>query len=172
MSNMGRKKNFLGFMGVMTAISCIFLTSFTTVGKEPLLAQLPDCKKPQDKFEQDFCRMKPNCKNQSTQLDMNICSAQSARVADRKLTQIYQQIQAKYKKVRPMYKVYNPEQLLTDSQQAWMQYRSKNCEFSRSRFEGGSIAPLVHNRCLERITQQRIEELKGYLAGGGKGGIF
>lgn len=169
---MGRKKNFLRFIGAMATAACIFLVSSTSFSREALLAQLPNCKKPQDKFERDFCRMKPNCKNQSTQLDMNVCSAQSARVADRKLTQIYQQIQAEYRKDRSMYKLYNSEQLLTDFQQAWMQYRSKNCEFSRSRFEGGSIAPLVHNRCLERITKQRIEELQGYLAGGGKEGIF
>ncbi|UBF24271.1 DUF1311 domain-containing protein [Kovacikia minuta CCNUW1] len=171
MSNLGRKKNLLGFTGVL-ATSCIFLASSTIAGKEPLLAQLPDCTKPQDKFEQDFCTFKPDCKKQPTQLDLNFCAAQSARVVDRKLTQVYQRLQAEYREKRSMYKVDNPEQLLIDSQQAWIQYRSKNCEFSRSRFEGGSIAPLVHSNCLERTTKQRIEELNGYLAGAEKRGIF
>ncbi len=106
----------------------------------------------------------PDCDNAQTQVDINQCAAKAAEVADEKLNQVYQQVKSTLSA--------GEKTLLTDAQLAWIEFRDKNCEFSRSRFEGGSIAPTVYSSCLERITKQRTEELEGYAQGMDAGGIF
>jgi uncharacterized protein YecT (DUF1311 family) len=152
------------FFAKGSALLILAISTSPANAEKPNL-ELPDCKKPRDQFEQSFCAIKPDCQTMPTQLDMNFCAAQSARVADRKLNLAYQQLRTKYQQASG-YKV-NLESKLVASQQAWIQFREKNCEFSKSRFEGGSIAPLIYHSCLEKFTQQRIEELKEYLKGGG-----
>ncbi|MBD2460012.1 DUF1311 domain-containing protein [Oscillatoria sp. FACHB-1407] len=102
----------------------------------------------------DIVAQAADCTNPQTQLEINECAAKSAEVADEKLNEVYQQLKAT---LSP-----NQEKLLTDAQLAWIEFRDKNCEFARGRFEGGSIAPTVYSSCIERVTQQRTEELQGY----------
>jgi uncharacterized protein YecT (DUF1311 family) len=105
-----------------------------------------------------------NCKDPKTQLEINQCAAQDAKAADRTLNQVYQQARRFYRD-RP-----SLENQLIDAQLAWIKFRDTNCKFSTSRFEGGSIAPLVFSRCTERLTKQRTQELQDYTKEGG--GLF
>jgi uncharacterized protein YecT (DUF1311 family) len=101
-----------------------------------------------------------NCKNPQTQVEMNACAAQRAQVSDRRLNEVYRQVRAKYSE--------NPrsETQLIEAQRAWIRFRDRECTFSRSRYEGGSIAPLVYSSCIDRLTQQRTTELENYLKDG------
>jgi len=85
-----------------------------------------------------------NCDNAQTQLEINQCSTQS-----------YQQLLPKLQRSR--------KQKLIAAQQAWIKFRDSSCEFESSQYEGGSIAPSVYLNCLEKLTQQRTQELQEYL---------
>lgn len=96
-----------------------------------------------------------NCAKAITQADLNMCASQAAKSADRKLNQVYQTLtgrlnqQAKVK--------------LVDAQLAWIQFRDKACEFESSRYEGGSIAPLIYSSCIRNLTERRTKDIEGYL---------
>lgn len=100
----------------------------------------------------------PNCQNE-TQMALNQCAALNAEAADRRLNQVYQQVQAKYQESQL-------SKLLTDAEAAWIKYRDASCKFSESRFAGGSIVPMVYSNCLEKLAKQRTQELESYLRDG------
>jgi uncharacterized protein YecT (DUF1311 family) len=119
---------------------------------------LPDCQKPADDFEQNFCQVKPNCVEQMTQLDMNFCAAWDAKVSDRQLNIAYKQVQQRYRSFDSKGSRDLLENL-TDSELAWIKYRDTTCKWQANKFAGGSIAPMVYSNCLNRLTQQRTQEL-------------
>ena len=45
-------------------------------------------------------------------------------------------------------------------QRTWFRFRRQQCDFEASRYEGGSIAPMVYATCMADLTQQRNKELK------------
>lgn len=96
------------------------------------------------------------CNDPQTQVELNDCAASQAKAADEKLNQAYQQIRSELKGS-------DRDDLLIDAQLAWIEFRDKNCMFARSKYEGGSIEPLIYSDCIERVTQQRTEELQTYL---------
>ncbi|MCU0547602.1 MAG: lysozyme inhibitor LprI family protein [Oscillatoriaceae cyanobacterium Prado104] len=97
----------------------------------------------------------PNCKNPQTQPEMNACSRLDYQQADKKLQQVYDRLRSKL--------TGTSRQQLISGQTAWIVFRDSNCEFQKSLFEGGSIAPTMFNGCLSDITQQRTSELEMYL---------
>lgn len=97
----------------------------------------------------------PNCNNPQTQAEMNACAGIAYRNADRRLNQVYQQLIPKLSASR--------RQQLATAQQAWIRYRDASCNFERSEFEGGTMAPMIQARCLARVTEQRTKDLQQYL---------
>ena len=97
----------------------------------------------------------PNCKNPQTTLDMNVCSSQEFQAADRKLNQVYQQLQAKISS--------RQKQRLTAAQGTWIAFRDQNCDYAKGQFEGGSLAASTYGYCRARVTQERIKDLEGFL---------
>lgn len=100
--------------------------------------------------------IKVDCRNPKTQFDMNLCASQSARAADRQLNQTYQKAIAKFKGTPQ-------EKQLVEAQASWIKFRDADCAFSRDRFKGGSMAPMVYAGCVDRLTQQRTKQLQDYL---------
>ncbi|MFS0514608.1 lysozyme inhibitor LprI family protein [Nostoc sp. UIC 10607] len=98
---------------------------------------------------------KLNCNNPQTQRAINECTKLSYQNADKKLNQVYQQLLPTLERSR--------KQKLIAAQQAWIKFRDTNCEFERSRYEGGSIAPTIYFGCLENTTKLRTQELQEYL---------
>lgn len=96
------------------------------------------------------------CKSPQTQAEINSCASLFAKAANKRLNQVYQKLRSKLKGSQQ-------EQLLIDSEQAWIRFRDTNCVFEQSRYEGGSIAPSIYSSCMEQMTKQRTEELEGYL---------
>ena len=98
---------------------------------------------------------KLDCNNAQTQLEINRCAQLSYQNADKKLNQVYQQLLPKLQRSR--------KQKLIAAQLAWIKFRDASCEFERSQYEGGSIAPTIYFGCLEKTTIQRTQELQEYL---------
>lgn len=98
---------------------------------------------------------RPNCNNPQTQSEMNICASIAYQNADRKLNQVYRQLLPKLSAAR--------KQKLITAQQAWIKFRDSSCEFERSAYEGGSIAPMIYGFCLANVTEQRTKDLQRYL---------
>jgi uncharacterized protein YecT (DUF1311 family) len=97
----------------------------------------------------------PNCNNPQTQSEMNICASIAYQNADRKLNQVYRQLLPKLSAAR--------KQKLIAAQQAWIKFRDSSCEFERSAYEGGSMAPMIYGFCLADVTEQRTKDLRRYL---------
>ena len=102
---------------------------------------------------------KPDCKNPMTQLDMTMCAGRAAQASDREITQVYRQLRANYKGT-------SQDNRLVTAQLAWLRFRDAECKAAAGRFEGGSMAPMVYAGCSDRLTQQRIQDLKRYLEEG------
>jgi uncharacterized protein YecT (DUF1311 family) len=98
---------------------------------------------------------RPNCNNPQTQSEMNICASIAYQNADRKLNQVYRQLLPKLSASR--------KQKLISAQQAWIKFRDSSCEFERSAYEGGSMAPMIYGFCLADVTEQRTKDLRRYL---------
>jgi uncharacterized protein YecT (DUF1311 family) len=97
----------------------------------------------------------PNCKSPQTTVDMNMCSSQEFQVADRKLNQVYQQLQPKLKSKQ--------KQRLTIAQRSWLKFRDESCDYEMGQFEGGTLAASTYGYCRSRVTQERIKDLERYL---------
>lgn len=98
---------------------------------------------------------RPNCDDPQNQSEMNICAGIAYQNADRQLNQVYQQLLPKLPASR--------KQKLITAQQAWIKFRDSSCDFERSAFEGGSMAPMIYGSCLATVTEQRTKDLQGYL---------
>lgn len=97
----------------------------------------------------------PNCKSPQTTLDQSLCSSQEFQAADRKLNQVYQQLQAKLNSKQ--------SQRLIVAQRIWLKFRDETCNYEAGHFEGGSLAPSVYGYCRARVTKERIKDLERYL---------
>lgn len=87
-----------------------------------------------------------------TQLDLNRCVYKLFQDADAELNAVYKSLAAMLgAKEQP---------LLAAAQRAWIDFRYKQCEFEDSRYEGGTMRPLVRAGCLESITRARIKDLR------------
>ena len=53
---------------------------------------------------------------------------------------------------------------LVAAQRAWVAFRDRECEFSASDVEGGSMHPMVALICERELTEDRIAQLKTYAA--------
>ncbi|MCC5598447.1 lysozyme inhibitor LprI family protein [Nostoc favosum] len=96
-----------------------------------------------------------NCNNPQTQTAINECAKLSYQNADKKLNRFYQQLLPTLERSR--------KQKLIAAQLAWIKFRDTNCEFERSKYEGGSIAPSIYSGCLENTTKLRTQELQEFL---------
>ena len=98
---------------------------------------------------------KVNCENPMTTQDMNICAGQKYKVVDRKLNQVYRQLQSRISGKQ--------KQRMTDAQLAWIKFRDANCIYEKGEFEGGTMASYVGTSCFAGMTQKRTKELEEYL---------
>ena len=93
-----------------------------------------------------------NCNNLKTQLEMNACAANEYQRDDAKLNEYYKELA---EKLGP-----SEKERLKAAQRAWIKFRDLQCELEASRYEGGSIRPLVRSSCLAQVTKQRNEDLR------------
>jgi uncharacterized protein YecT (DUF1311 family) len=99
---------------------------------------------------------KIDCANASATVELKYCSQLSYAAADKKLNQIYKQVISNTKSEQ--------KQLLVSGQTAWIKFRDNNCDFEVYPSRGGTGYEVYRNGCLERLTQQRAEDLQNYLS--------
>ncbi|XWK90011.1 MAG: lysozyme inhibitor LprI family protein [Phormidium sp.] len=97
----------------------------------------------------------PNCKDPQTQVEINTCAGIEYQNADKRLNQVYQQLMPKLSATR--------KQKLILAQRAWINFRDANCEFERSQFEGGTMAPAAQAGCMAQLTKARTAQLDQYI---------
>ncbi|WP_017305080.1 lysozyme inhibitor LprI family protein [Spirulina subsalsa] len=97
-----------------------------------------------------------NCENPTSQWEMNVCADQGAKEADVRLNEVYRQLRAKVAGTPQ-------ENRLIEAEKAWIDFRDKDCEFSRRRYDGGTIMPMIYAMCVNDLTQRRTEQLEAYL---------
>lgn len=96
-----------------------------------------------------------NCNNATNTVEINQCTSQQAKAADRRLNQAYQQLKPKISSKQ--------RQRLTQAQLEWIKFRDRTCEYEAGEFEGGTAAPSAYSSCLARVTTQRTNDLQRYL---------
>ncbi len=82
------------------------------------------------------------------QIGLNRCAEQRFAVADAELNRLYAE-------VRPA----QSGGTFVEAQRAWLAFRDLACVAETEGFEDGSMYPMILNRCLERQTNRRIEDL-------------
>lgn len=97
----------------------------------------------------------PNCKDPQTTRDMIECGRRSYRESDKKLNQIYKQLQEKLGG--------SQRKRLVTSQDNWLKYRDSACIFEGGMYEGGSLEPPTRINCYARVTNQRLRDLDVWL---------
>lgn len=95
------------------------------------------------------------CDNASTQSALNMCTAQQAQAADKKLNKTWQEA---LKRATP-----GQRDLMKKAQQAWINLRDADCAFIDTGTAGGSVQPMVHNQCITDKTTEREAWLSSLL---------
>jgi uncharacterized protein YecT (DUF1311 family) len=97
-----------------------------------------------------------DCPDQ-TQQGLNQCAEASYETADRALNAAYRGVAERLKDDPTTMR------LLVAAQKAWIAFRDAECTFANAPNAGGSIYPMVHAGCMERMTKIRTKDLKDYL---------
>ncbi len=123
---------------------------------EPAIAAEPEAARPSNDSNRSPIALSAspdvNCDEPQTQLAMNICSGKDYKSADAELNQAYQALLSQQSEAGKV--------ALEDAEIAWLSFRDRDCAFSKSFYEGGSIAPLIYNDCMEQRTLTRTAELR------------
>jgi uncharacterized protein YecT (DUF1311 family) len=90
------------------------------------------------------------CHDANTQTELNKCSNSEYVKADKELNKVYKEIISGLSK----------DNLgnLKEAQLSWINFKDKNCYAEKMLYSNGSVAPMVYNFCLYRITKARIKD--------------
>ena len=94
------------------------------------------------------------CDENGNQMQLNQCAAEELARANAALNSTYQAL---------MKKIEAPNQAqLRDAQRAWIAFRDKECTFETGggANQGGSIWPMMVDKCLTTMTQERTKALQ------------
>ena len=106
-----------------------------------------------------FAQTAEDCGNlpgTSTTHDIDLCYDRVYRRADAELNTVYRQLRDRL--ADP-----SERELLQQAEQAWVQYRDKECAFETAGTREGTIHPIEVSVCLTAKTQAHTEELKQQL---------
>ena len=96
-----------------------------------------------------------DCDNALRQGAMNQCPADAYKREDVRLNTLYKQLVGLSDKAEAA--------RLKQIQLAWIRFRDLHCRYEKSRYEGGSMAPLVYFNCLRDLTRQRNDTLQALI---------
>lgn len=103
-------------------------------------------------FAQDKCY--DDAKNQG---DLNECADAAFKKSDKKLNELYKQIEARLKDDA------DTRKLLVQAQRDWVKFRDAECSFQTAEAAGGSMMLMLVAQCMDILTQSRIKNFQGYL---------
>ena len=98
-----------------------------------------------------------SCDDPQDQGTMNRCAHEAWQRSDGELNQAYQAAIGRFRG--------NQQTQLRRSQQAWLTFRDRECDFSSGQFEGGSMQPLIRYGCQDALTKERLADLAAYQRG-------
>ncbi len=93
------------------------------------------------------------CNGASTQLELNVCSAQAAKVAAADERAAYDAARDRFASTPVRLRA------LAASEQLWQRARDAACAFDAQLVAGGSIQPLVEANCAEHAARARIADI-------------
>ena len=97
------------------------------------------------------------CAAAATQLALNQCAVAALTTADAEMNRLYREQMAYLDAQR--------SKRLQASQRAWLKYRDSTCLYENGpRAESGSIWPMQTALCQAKLTRQRNELLRAYVA--------
>jgi uncharacterized protein YecT (DUF1311 family) len=118
------------------------------------------------------------CEANAATVDSESCYADQFKVTDLELNHLYRKtILAFEADVSDAQKRSDTSQLSFDTtalddlkaaQAEWVKYRDLHCSAAGQQLEGGSIQPLVVDKCMILVTRHRIEELRDAYEIGGR----
>lgn len=91
------------------------------------------------------------------QAAMNQCADAAFKKSDKKLNELYKQIETRLSDDA------DTKKLLVDAQRNWVKFRDTECSFQAAGVAGGSAMPMIATQCMDGLTQDRIEDFEGYL---------
>jgi uncharacterized protein YecT (DUF1311 family) len=118
------------------------------------------------------------CEANAAKVDFDTCYADQFKVADQDLNRLYRNAMLAFQAdIADAHKRKDESQLSYDAtalfdlkaaQTAWGQYRDLHCRAAGQQFQGGSIRPIVVNRCMILVTLHRIDEIRAAYQTGGR----
>ncbi len=98
--------------------------------------------------DQEFCR------NAYSTRDAEICNQDGQDAADADLQALTSQIRSRLTEDT------TGATLLTETAEAWGNYRDKACKAAYNQFQGGTGAPVASGQCSVRLTRERVRDLQ------------
>lgn len=89
----------------------------------------------------------------TSQTEMKLCAADAANAVAAKMNRLYQKLMKKVVEE-------TNERRLCEAQAAWLDYRTKQCQFATAGFEGGSIRPMLVADWYPIMTADRIQQIE------------
>ena len=112
----------------------------------------------------DGATKQPDCKQPADMSEMTTCSLQEFSAADKKLNDVYQQLQSKIETAYSTKELqaYKPGYItaLKASKNAWLHFRDLECAFSTYENTGGSSREMYIYACKTTLTSERIKQLQ------------
>ncbi|WP_295808304.1 lysozyme inhibitor LprI family protein [uncultured Nitratireductor sp.] len=95
--------------------------------------------------------------NADTQAAMDECANAAFEKSDKKLNDLYKQIEGRLQGDA------DTKKLLVQAQRDWVKFRDAECSFQTAQAAGGSVMPMLVAQCMDGLTQSRIDDFAGYL---------
>jgi len=118
------------------------------------------------------------CAANATTVDFDTCYADLFKLTDQDLNHLYRNTLLAFEaEVADAYKRSDQSQLgydataigdLKAAQAAWIQYRDLECRAAGQQLQGGSIQPIVVNKCMILVTRHRIDDIRAAYEIGGR----
>ena len=118
------------------------------------------------------------CAANAMQVDFDTCYADQFKLTDQDLNHLYRNTLLAFEAdIADAYKRSDQSQLSYDAtaigdlkaaQAEWVKYRDLHCRAAGQQLQGGSIQPIVINRCMILVTRHRIDEIRAAYAIGGR----
>ena len=123
----------------------------TPQSKVPTCGHAIECQKAaRAAFDAETARIGKDCLDVTNQRDDNICLDKAAAATERNFAGFYSALEGIVGSAG-----------LRDSQQAWADYRKKQCDAIFDFWRAGTIAPSASLRCDIELTRSRMRDLEG-----------
>jgi uncharacterized protein YecT (DUF1311 family) len=97
-----------------------------------------------------------DCKSPQTQYEIGVCTSAQYEQADAELRSLYAGIRSKLLSRTSA----SDGARLENVEKLWLRYRDAECSMVHDSYAGGSDQSAATNDCLERLTKERIADLK------------